>query len=528
MTADIVVGDRRGWLGWIERVGNRLPDPVFIFFYMILALMVISLVASAMDLSVLHPVEVDDAGKPVAVVAQSLFSTENLRNLLTQMPETYTHFPPLGYVLLIMLGAGVAERSGLFAAAMRGALRGVPNMLMTPMVALVSMIGNHAADAVIVVLVPLCGVIFHVVGRHPIAGIAASFAGAAGGYSANLFPGQFDALLFGITQAAANTLLGEWEANIAGNWYFMIGMTAVYLPVIWFVTDRIVEPRLGAYSPSPDEDGATAAAEGDALSARERAGLRWAGVAVLAVIGVWCLLALGPDTVLIEESAAEEARMTPFYRSLTAAFFFLFLLSGWAYGRASGSIRDHRELVGMMSDSASALAYYFVLALVAAHFIAMFGWSNLAIILAVNGANFLKSLGLPAPLLLAAIVFLSAVINIFIGSASAKWTLIAPVMVPMLLLLGISPEMTTAAYRVGDSATNIITPLMVYFPLIMLYCQRWQGDFGLGNLTALMLPYSMMMMAVGTALVVAWVALDAPLGPGAVVFAAPLGPSVAQ
>ena len=210
--------------------------------------------------------------------------------------------------------------------------------------------------------------------------------------------------------------------------------------------------------------------------------------------------------------------MAPFYKSLVAAFFILFLLAGWAYGKGAGTINDHRDLVKMMTGAMEDLAYYLVLAFAAAHFVAMFSWSNLGLILAVHGADFLSSTNMPAWALLTSIILVSSLLNLFVGSASAKWALIAPVMVPMLMLLGITPEMATAAYRVGDGATNIITPLMVYFPLILIFCQRWQSNFGLGSLAATMLPYSIGLLVSGLAMTIAWVVFDLPLGPGASVF----------
>ncbi|HVL79260.1 MAG TPA: AbgT family transporter [Sphingomicrobium sp.] len=525
-TASDQVGTQRGFLGWVERSGNKLPDPVFIFVWLIGALIVISILASLFGLSALHPAELDEeTGAARVISATSLLSAENIQRLWVDMPTTFTHFHPLGYVLVVMLGAGVAERSGLFGTAMRAGVRNAPKMLLTPIVALVAMMGNLAADAAYVVLIPLAGVIFAAAGRHPIAGIAAAFAGVSGGFSANLLPGQLDALLFGITQAAVDTVFTGWQANIAGNWFFIAFMTFLFLPVIWYVTDRIIEPRLGRYVPASDADRIAAGqpeapAEGEAqdkpLTAPERKGLGRAGLAVLGIVILWLLFTVGPGTPLIDEEAGD-ASMTPFYRSLVAGFFLLFLAAGWAYGSAVGTIKNHRDLVQMMTGAMGDLAYYLVLAFAAAHFVAMFGWSNLGLILAVHGADGLRTLALPTPLLLAMIVLFSAFLNLFVGSASAKWALMAPVLVPMLLLLGISPEMSTAAYRVGDSATNIITPLMVYFPLILIFCQRWQKDFGIGSLAAMMLPYSMALLAVGTAMVIGWVALDLPLGPGAFV-----------
>ncbi|MGB3541706.1 AbgT family transporter [Rubrivirga sp.] len=505
----------KGILGWIERVGNRLPDPVFLFLYLIGGLVGISLLAAGFDWSALHPTAVGEDGAPLLIAAESLLSAANIQRLWVEMPTTFTHFHPLGYVLVVMLGAGVAERTGLFGTAMRAAVRNAPTFLLTPVVALVAMMGNLAADAAYVVLIPLAAVIYHAAGRHPIAGIAASFAGVSGGFSANLLPGQLDALLFGITQEAVETILPTWQANIAGNWYFIASMVFVAIPVIWYVTDKIIEPRLGGFVLEGDR--ADEPDSNDEITADEKKGLRWAGLASLAVIALWTFFTLGPGTPLIDEAATPEARLSPFYRSLVAAFFILFLAAGWAYGKAVGVVKDHRDIVKMMAGSMEDLAYYLVLAFAAAHFVAMFNWSNLGLIVAVHGANGLEQMALPTPILLMLIVLFTGLINLFVGSASAKWALLAPVLVPMLMLVGISPEMTTAAYRVGDGATNIITPLMVYFPLILIFCQRWQKEFGLGSLAALMLPYSFGLMIVGLALVGLWVAFDIPLGPGATV-----------
>src|SRR5690606_25303853 len=197
----------------------------------------------------------------------------------------------------------------------------------------------------------------------------------------------------------------------------------------------------------------------------------------------------------------------PLSSSLVAAFFLLFLAAGWAYGAAAGTIQSHRDLVAMMTGAMTDIAYYLVLAFAAAHFVAMFNWSNLGLILAVGGAGALKASGLPVPALLALLVLFTAFINLFVGSASAKWALLAPVLAPMLMLLGVSPEMTTAAYRAGDSPTNIVTPLMPYFPLVLIFARRWAPNFGIGSLMAVMIPYSIWLLVVGVALTLGWAAL---------------------
>ena len=519
-----------GILGWVERTGNKLPDPVFIFFYLIIALVLFSVVAAMSGISAMHPTALDEVtGNAQRIEAISLLSPENIQRLWVEMPTTFTHFHPLGYVLVVMLGAGVAERSGFFAAGMSKAVKSAPKTMLTPVVALVAMIGNHAADAGYVVLIPLAGILFAAAGRHPLAGIAAAFAGVSGGCSANLSPGQLDALLFGITEeaVAASALDPSWTANIAGNWFFISVMTIVYLPIIWYVTDKIIEPRLGPWTGgatagrSADDASPDPVGETGELASR---GLRHAGLAALFVVGLWLLMVFAPGTPLIDEAACEaiadadcsiHAQLAPLYRSLVAAFFLLFLLTGWAYGRATGSIKNHRDLVEMMAESMKDMGYYLVLAFAAAHFVAMFGWSNLGLISAVHGAAAIDSTGLPLPIVLGLMVVFTGLLNLFVGSASAKWALLAPILVPMLMLLGISPEGATAAYRVGDSATNIITPLMVYFPLILVFAQRWQKDFGLGSLTAMMLPYSIWLMVSGTVLIVLWFYLGIPLGPDA-------------
>ena len=511
----------RGWLNTIERVGNQLPDPVFLFLYLIGILILISIVCAALGVSALHPTVVDPSGAPQVIQSASILSPDNIARLWTEMPKTFTHFHPLGYVLVVMLGAGVAERSGLFAAAIRSAVRNAPKHLLTPVVAIVAMLSNHAADAGYVVLIPLAAILFASAGRHPLAGVAAAFAGVSGGFSANITPGQLDALLFGITEAAVDGsgLQTAWQMNIAGNWYFVSALMVLYLPVIWYVTDKVIEPRLGAWSPSEEQAG-DFGDEDQPLTQAQLAGLKRAGWAVLGLCAAWALMTFGPGTPLLLDGPGTEQmawyqKANPFFKSLVAAFMLLFLLAGWAYGSAAGSINNHKDLVDMMSESMKDMGYYLVLAFMAAHFVAMFNWSNLGLIIAIHGADAIESSGLPLSLLLGFIVLFAGVLNLVVGSASAKWALLAPVLVPMLMLLGISPEGATAAYRVGDGATNIITPLMVYFPLILIFAQRWQKDFGIGSLTAMMIPYAIWMMAFGLILIMLWIFLGLDLGPGA-------------
>ena len=513
---------QRGFLGFVERAGNLLPDPVMIFVYMIGVLMLISVVGSWLGWSASISYEGEEApqfgtlaGGVLTYSATSLFSEENMSRLLTEMPRTLTGFAPLGLVLVVIFGAAVADRAGLFSAIIRKSLRGAPRAILTPVVAVIGMVSHHASDAAYVVFIPLAGLIYAAVGRHPLAGIAAAFAAVSGGFAGNVTPGQLDVLLFGFTQEAARIVEPGWTMNPLGNWWFILSIVVIFTPIIWFITDKIVEPRLGKWGGTPDEELKAELAKSEVTPA-ENKGLRTAGLAALAVVALWAALSLWPGyTPLIDEAKGGTAGLQPFYQSLIAGFFLLFLLSGIAFGAGTGKVKSSNDVIAMMVDGVRTMAPYILFAFFAAHFVAMFNWSRLGPIAAINGAEVLKTMNLPAPVLLVAVQGFSSFLDLFIGSASAKWSAMAPVVVPMFMLLGISPEMTTAAYRMGDSYTNIMTPLMSYFPLILGFARRWDSSVGVGSLLALMLPYALTFMVVGFLMVGTWVALDLPLGPGA-------------
>lgn len=493
------------FLDAVERFGDRLPDPVFIFVWLIGALIVASVICAGLGVSATNPVTHE------VLTAKSLLSSENLRTLLTEMAKTFTGFAPLGLVLLVMLGAGVAERVGLLTAAIEALVRASPKALLTPMVLLIGLLSNHAADSGIVVLPPLAAVVFAAAGRNPIAGLACAYAAAIASFAGNPLPGQFDALILGFTEPAARLLDPHWTANLAGDWYFTASGGAVFIIVGWWITDRIVEPRLGVWTPpavaTPDEDAPPPAAP--------RGALLWSGLAALAVVLLWATLALTPGGPLRDAAATGPARWTPFFRSLVAGFFLLFLLSGCVYGFKAGLIRKDSDVVRYMGESIAAMAPYIVLAFVASHFIAMFNWSNLGAISAINGADMLKASGLPLALILMGVTVLGAGLDMFIASASAKWAALGPVLVPMLMLLGVSPEMTTAAYRMGDSSLVIMSPMNPYFILVLGFAQRWRPGLGVGGLLSTLLPYAFAFFIAGLAVTGVWGALGLATGPAA-------------
>ncbi|WP_133365964.1 AbgT family transporter [Qipengyuania sediminis] len=518
-------GRQKGFLGFVERVGNKLPEPAMIFVWLILALMFLSALGQALGWSASLAYTGEEAPEwgtleagTLTYTATSLFSEENITRLVTEMPRTYAGFAPLGLVLTLILGAAVAERSGLFSALIRASLRNAPRAILTPIVAVIGMVSHHASDAAYVVFIPLAAVLYASVGRHPLAGLAAAFAGVSGGFAGNLTPGQMDVLLFGFTQEAARIIDPDWTMNPLGNWYFILTIVALFTPIIWFITDRIVEPRLGAWRDEPDAELQAELAK-TAVTPAERRGLRYAGLAALIVAAGFAALALWPGyTPLIDETKNGTAQLQPFYTGLVAGFFLLFLLAGIAFGRGAGTVKTSKDVIAMMQEGVRMLAPYLVFVFFAAHFVAMFNWSRLGPIFAIDGAQALQQMALPAPLLLAGVQFVSSFLDLFIGSAAAKWSAMAPVVVPKFMILGISPEMTTAAYRMGDSYTNIMTPLMSYFPLILAFARRYDKSLGVGSLLALMLPYALSFMVVGLAMTMSWVGLDLPLGPGAQVF----------
>jgi aminobenzoyl-glutamate transport protein len=519
---------QRGFLGFVERAGNLLPEPAMIFVWLILFLMLLSALGQALGWSASLAYTGQESPQwgvlkdgVLTYRATSLFSEENIARLVTEMPKTLTGFAPLGLVMTLILGAAVAERSGLFSALIRVSLRNAPRVILTPIVAVIGMVSHHASDAAYVVFIPLAAILYASVGRHPLAGLAAAFAGVSGGFAGNITPGQMDVLLFGFTQEAARIIDPNWTMNPLGNWWFILSIVVVFTPIIWYITDRVVEPRLGTWGAEPDEELKAELARSEVTPA-ERRGLRAAGVAALLIAGVFAALALWPGyTPLIDETKTGTAQLQPFYAGLVAGFFLLFLITGVVFGRAAGTVKDSKDVITMMQEGVRMLAPYLVFVFFAAHFVAMFNWSRLGPIFAIDGALVLQAMNVPAPLLLAGVQFVSSFLDLFIGSAAAKWSAMAPVVVPKFMLLGISPEMTTAAYRMGDSYTNIMTPLMSYFPLILAFARRYDNSLGVGSLLALMLPYALTFMAFGIAMTVGWVYFDLPLGPGAQVYYEP-------
>jgi aminobenzoyl-glutamate transport protein len=490
-------------LDWVERVGNKLPDPAVLFLLALVITWIISALLAPMTFSAIDP----RTGE--AVVVKNLLAGQEFTGFLAQMVQVFVAFPPLGVVLVAMLGIGVAEHTGFINAALRALLSFTKRWLLTPMVILVGIVSHTAVDAGYVLVVPLGGVIFYAAGRHPLAGIAAAFAGVSGGFSANFVPSSLDPMLAGITQAGVQVLDSELLINPLNNYYFTAISSLLIIGLGWFLTDKVVEPRLQA---TPLDGDLENLPKMEPLEPAERRALRWALLAMLATLLIVGLTALPSDSAWRDTAGELASPAAPLMRSIVPLIFLLFVIPGMVYGYASGKVKSHRDIVEGMSKAMSGMGYYVVMAFFAAQFIYAFGQSNLGALIAIEGANFLRSLGMPSQVTLIGIVLVTGFVNLLVGSASAKWALLAPILVPMLMSLGISPDLTQAAYRVGDSATNIITPLMPYFPLIVVFCQRYVSKSGIGTLVAMMLPYSVVFLVAWSAFLLIYWALGIPLG----------------
>lgn len=490
-------------LAAIERLGNRLPDPVLLFVWALLATWAVSLLLSPISFTDIDP----RTGAPLVVHNQ--LAGPALAAFLAGMVETFVRFPPLGLVLVGLLGIGVAERVGFVQATVKALLAVTPGQLLTPMVLLVAIVSHTAADAGYVLVIPLGGILFQAAGRHPLAGIAAAFAGVSGGFSANFIPSGIDPLLQGFTQSAAQILEPGREVNPLCNWGFTAASSILIVLLGWFITERIVEPRLQGTAVDAATDASDALGR---LSREDVRGLR-AGLGTMALLVAGLAVAAWPETSSLRSpDGALTSFAAPLMRAIVPLIFLLFLVPSVAYGMAAGTVRSHRDVIAGMTDAMSSMGYYIVLTFFAALFTEAFKQSNLGALLALKGARGLQALAVPAAVTVAGIIGLTAVVNLLIGSASAKWALLSPILVPMLMQVGVSPELTQAAYRIGDSTTNIVTPLMPYFPLVVVYCRRYTSAAGVGTLVSLMLPFSVSFLIAWTAFLMVYWALGIPLG----------------
>ena len=493
------------FLSMIEKVGNALPHPASLFAIFAFLVVVLSWVFNYMGTQAQHP----GTGETITVV--NLISVNGLHMMLTKAVTNFTGFAPLGTVLVALLGIGIAEGTGLIGTALRLIVNSSPKKILTVVIVFAGVISNTASEVGYVLLVPLSAVIFLAAGRHPIAGLAAAFAGVSGGYSANLLLGTIDPLLSGLSEEAARIIDPEYKVNPACNYYFMAVSTFLITILGTFVTERLVEPRLGKYTGDEKPE------ELRTLTPDEKRGLWFAALAAL-LFTLFILAGLVPADGFLRNPKDGDILHSPFMSGIVTLLFVSASLVGIAYGFGARTLRSDADIMKGMGKAMETLGSYIVLVFFAAQFVAYFNWTNLGLIGAVQGAEILKASGLgPIPLMIA-FILVAALINLVMGSASAKWAIMAPVFIPMFMLLGYTPEFTQVAYRIGDSVTNIISPMMSYFALIVAFMQRYDKKAGMGTIISTMLPYSFVFLIGWTLMLIIWILLDLPLGFGAGMF----------
>jgi len=495
---------KKGFFYYVEKGGNALPHPALLFGLFALTTLVLSGIGSLFGWHGVHPA----TGEQVEVV--NLLSRNGLHRILLDMVNNYTGFAPLGIVMVALLGIGVAESSGLIKTAINAMLAKAPAKAITFMVIFTGLLSNVASDLGYILIIPMAGVIFHSLGRNPIAGMSAAFAGVSGGFSANILIGTIDPLLAGLSTEAAQIIDPDYYVLPTANYYFMAASTFFIAILGTIVAVKWTEPRLGKYTGDVEQE---VIAQPTAL---EKKGLKRAGWVFL---GWFALLAIGliPENGILRGSGGS-VLYSPVIKGFISVLFLMTASAGAVYGFTVGKFKKGADVITGMNDSFKTLVAFLVLVFFAAQFVAWFRWSNLGLLFAINGADALQSANIGLIPLVILFVIFAAFTNFLIGSASAKWAIMGPVFIPIFMLLGYSPELAQAAFRVGDSITNVISPMMSFFALIIVYYQKYDKKAGIGTMIATMLPYTIVFFIGWTALLIFWILFGLPLGPGVSLF----------
>jgi aminobenzoyl-glutamate transport protein len=489
------------FLNRIELSGNKMLDPISIFFLLCVAVVLISGILAFFGTSAIHP-------KDNSIIsAVSLLQKGELQRYLSTIVSSFQGFPPMALVLVVMIGVGVAEKSGLMDAALHRAVSNVPKMIVTPVIIFIGLVSNVAGDAGFIVLPPLSALVFLSVGRHPLIGMFASYAGVAGGFAANIMIGLSDVLAAGFTIPAAQLIDPSYSATPAMNYYFILASTVLLTIVGTIITEKVIAPRYA------NETFDSSKKENISSTELQNKGIKWAGIVLIAYLVLIVILCIGAFPFMGDKDGSILGVSSPLMRGTIPVITVMFLLPGLVYGKIVGTIKTDKDAVKMMGKSMSDMGPYIVLAFFAAQFLALFTYSNLGVILAIKGADLLKVIGFTGGGLIVSFIILASFINLFIGSASAKWAILAPIFVPMFILIGYDPALTQMAYRIGDSITNPLSPLFPYLPVIISYVSVYKKDSGLGTIVSNMLPYSFTFFLVWAAFLLFWFYAGIPLGP---------------
>ena len=494
------------FLDWVERAGNKLPDPFTMFVALIVIVLLLSFVLAKLNVQIKHPT------KDQMVVVKNLLSGEGLKYMFVNVTKNFVGFAPLGLVLTMMLGIGLAEQVGFMNAFMKRFIIGAPKQLLVTAIILIGICGNLASDASIIIIPPLAGAIFYGAKRNPLVGIAIGFAACCAGFTANLLIVGTDALLAGITQEAAKIIDPAVTVNPAVNYFFMI-VSTILLTVAGVWVSAGLEKRLGPYTP---KTGLTVENTGLDVTVEEKKGLKAAGIATLIYWAVVIAILIPKNSFFRNPQGGLVP--SPFLNSIIALVFLWFVTIGIAYGKKLGKIKNGGDVAKLMTSAIRDMGSYIVLVFAIAQFTAYFNWTNLGLILAVFLSDLLKAwnfTGIPMVIL---VILFTSFVNLFIGSGSAKWALLAPIFVPMFMMVGYSPAFAQIAYRIGDSTTNAITPLFPYFPILLGFLKRYDDNVGIGTVMSMMLPFTIVFGLVWIAQIILWMVFKLPLGPGAGIF----------
>lgn len=497
-------------LNKIEMLGNKLPHPSVLFIWLSFIVIVFSFLLSILGLEASHPI----TQKTYSVT--NLLSAEQIQRMLGEAVKNFTQFAPVGVVLVVMLGVGVAEHSGLIGCVLQRIVKHTSQQWLGYVIAFTGVLSSLGADVGYVVLIPLAGMIYHSLSRPALAGIAVAFAGVSAGFSANLFIGPVDVMLSGISTEAAHLTDPDTVVKASDNYYFIIFSTLLITAVCGWISNHLIEPRLNKQNlnvAAPNESPQKIADnDKEKTSIEKKYSLKTTGIFSVLFILFVAINVFIPQGIF-HQSVNATSNTPLLLNYIVPVLAIYFALAGFVFGKSNGIYQSFSDAIKSMEKAMESMAFYIVLMFFAAQFVSYFAWSGLGTILAINGANMLGSLNLPPVILLIFMVFMAGSINLFIGSASAKWALLAPVIIPMLILLGIPAEQTQMAYRIGDSTTNVITPLMPYFGVVLAYIQRYQKDYGVGQVITLMLPYSISLLLVWITALGLWIGFGLPLGP---------------
>lgn len=497
------------FLNIVEKVGNKLPHPFILFLYLAAFLMVVSAIVNLFDVSVTHPTTNEE------IVAKSLLSKEGVLYMLSSMLDNFTGFAPFGLVIVMMFGIGLAQKVGFFETFMKTTIIRAPKGLITYAIIFTGVLGNIASDAAMIIIPPLAGMVYYAIGRHPLAGMAAAFAGVGIGFTANFLIAGTDALLSGITTEAARIILPDYTVTPVDNWFFMIASVVMLVFVGAFITDKIVEPRLGKFDPKYADQGLINEKISDPTK-QEIKGLRNSLIAG----GLYVLLLAALVIPASGFLRSEEGTIipSPFISNIIPIILIMFILVAVVYGKTAGTIQKSADVPTLMGDAMKDMSGYIVLIFAAAQFISYFNWTNLSTITAISSSSLLQEANFTGMGFVVCFILLVTIINLVISSGSAQWALMAPVFVPLFMLLDYDPAFAQLAYRIGDSTTNNISPVNPYVIMVLGFMKRYDSRFGFGSIISLMLPYTLIILAVWIVMFVAWNLLGIPIGPGTGMF----------